>query len=425
MAGNKLSAKAARLDFSRLPGAVLPPATGATGDEHGGGALLRSPGSPGLATGSKPASVPGHHVGFRAKTAPGAMMAYANDARSELVRENEELRERAAQADSLRGQLGDALNDLALWDGAKAARLLDARLVVPSAFANRHEASYAEPAFQSLKLEIENAGGNVQPVKVRLLRPGKAHSAAAGSEHLVASAGPGQGGGAVAQYELVFGHRRHRACLELGLPLLAVVDHLDDQALFVEMERENRARKDLSAWEQGRMYRQALSEGLFPSNRKLAEAIGVDLSALGKALVLADLPAAVVAAFSSPLDLQFRWAKPLADAVAQRPEQTLSAARGLAHDRAGLSPKQVLTVLTTGRRPGVERFHPEALATEALAQAKVREWPLKRADAVVGRLLVDVQGRVSVQIDSDVLAPEAMQGLAAWMQRYLDQGGGH
>jgi ParB family chromosome partitioning protein len=78
------------------------------------------------------------------------------------------------------------------------------------------------------------------------------------------------------KYEVVFGHRRHRACLELGLPVLAVVDNLGGVELFVQMDRENRSRKNLSAWEQGMMYLRALENGLFPSNRQLAEKVGVD-----------------------------------------------------------------------------------------------------------------------------------------------------
>jgi ParB-like chromosome segregation protein Spo0J len=66
------------------------------------------------------------------------------------------------------------------------------------------------------------------------------------------------------------------------------------------MERENRARKNLSAWEQGTMYRRALDEGLYPSQRKLAEALGVDISLVSKSLALARLPDAVVRAFRQP-----------------------------------------------------------------------------------------------------------------------------
>lgn len=265
------------------------------------------------------------------KTAPGAMMAYANDQRSELLKENEDLRSRANQANALEAQLKEAVHDLQAWDGAKPTRLLDPACVTPSAYANRHATSFVGPEFELLKREIADAGMNVQPIKVRAIATvqGKA------------------------TYEIVFGHRRHEACSQLGLPVLAMVDNLDDRTLFVEMDRENRARADLSPWEQGMMYARALDLGLFASARQLAAAIGVDASNLGKALALARLPAEVVAAFASPLDLQYRWV-PSLNAAVQTDLSGLSArAAKIAIDRGSLTAKQIIeTLLDEGRAAG-------------------------------------------------------------------------
>ena len=134
-------------------------------------------------------------------------------------------------------------------------------------------------------------------------------------------------------HEIVFGHRRHQACLELGLPVNAVtVDSMDDKALFEAMDRENRGRKNLSPWEQGRMYDQAIKQGLYPSLRRLSESLGVNLSDASRAVQLAKLPKEIVAAFASPLDLQVRWAKPLADVLQRDPEGVLSRARSCAKE---------------------------------------------------------------------------------------------
>ncbi|PXW97510.1 ParB family chromosome partitioning protein [Sphaerotilus hippei] len=353
---NKLSVKAARLNFSGLPG------------------------MPGVE------ATPVAEAAPRPKTAPGAMMAYANDARSELLKENEELRLRAAEAASLKNQLGDALGDLQQWEGAKATRSIDPHLVIRSRFANRHELSFSTAEFQQLKSEIASAGGNVQPIKVRAI--------AAAQD-------------APASYEIVFGHRRHQACLELGLPVLAVVENLDDRTLFVEMDRENRARKDLSAWEQGVMYRRALKQGLFPSNRRLAEAIGVDLSALGKALALADLPEALVNAFPSPLDLQFRWAKPLADAYSAHPEVVLQRARDLAKQKGKVTAKAVFEQLSQAGTKGVEPFHPLPtcrLEVDGLA---------------VGVIEMTPKGAITVSIDAGVVPGESLPRLGRAMEDFI------
>ena len=197
----------------------------------------------------------------RSRTAPGTM-AHFLATQSSAVSEAEQLRQQ-----------------LKAFEGASVARAMDARSIRPSRWANRHSASFAGSVYVELRDEIASAGGNVQPIKVRPL--------------------PAPDGAVT--HEVVFGHRRHRACLELGLPVLAMVESLDDQQLFAEMERENRARANLSVWEQGMMYRRALDEGLFSSQRKLSEALGVDVALVSKALSVARLPESVVAAFESPL----------------------------------------------------------------------------------------------------------------------------
>lgn len=258
------------------------------------------------------------------KTAPGAMMAFANDQRSDLLKENEQLRQRAERASELEAKLGEALEDLSGWDGAKPTRLLDPQTVGRSRYANRHASNFKNEDFARLKREIQEAGGNVQPIKVRAVAPLE-----------------GQ-----ARYEIVFGHRRHQACLELGIPVLAVVENLDDRSLFVEMERENRERQDLSPWEQGVMYARALDTGLFSSNRQLAAQLGLDHSNVGKSLALARLPEEVVNAFASPLDIQLRWATVLNHALELDVDGLKRRAVEMAAGRGNRSPKAVLAYLT-------------------------------------------------------------------------------
>jgi ParB family chromosome partitioning protein len=193
----------------------------------------------------------------------------------------------------------------------RGAQLLDANLIARSRWANRHPDSFKSPEFESLRAEIESAGGNMQPIMVRPFPEG--------------SRGPhGE------RYEVVFGHRRHEACRQLGLPVSAVLKELDEAALFIHMERENRERAALSAWEQGMMYRRAVEERLFPTKHKLATSIGVDPSQLNKALAIAELPDAVVQAFESPTQIQYRFAQPLISALAKNPDAVTSKAGELA-----------------------------------------------------------------------------------------------
>lgn len=210
---------------------------------------------------------------------------------------------------------------------------LDPRAVTPSRWANRDVTSLSNRAFERLKTEIGQAGGNVQPIKVR-------------------PAGSG--------YEIVFGHRRHRACLELGLSVLAAVVEIDDRALWEEMERENRGRVELSPFEQGRHYRIALDAGLYPSIRRLAAAIGVDPSQAAKVIRIADLPADVISAFKTPSDIQVNWASAIHAALQRDPDVVVSRAHSASKNLGAAYPAKATFNALVGLR-GVEPFHTEDL----------------------------------------------------------------
>lgn len=240
-----------------------------------------------------------------AKSSPGQFGEFMRR-ESEVFKENDELK-----------------NELKEFKTGALTKRIPSMNVVRSKWANRHAESFADGEFKKLKAEIDSSGGNVQPIKVRRL---------AGDHE---------------KFEIIFGHRRHQACLELGLPVLAMVEEANEQQLFAEMDRENRLRKDLRPYEQGLMYRRALDEGLFPSARKMSETLGIDLSNLGKSLSLARMPAVVLEAFSSPLDIQFRWAADLRSALEKNPDFVLDRAKEISQMATKPDAKKILQILTT------------------------------------------------------------------------------
>lgn len=256
------------------------------------------------------------------KTAPGAMMGQANDRRSELLRENEELRIKAANADGLEARFNEVVQDLKAWDGAKPMRVIDPHQVQRGPLANRDLINFTSPEFAVFKQEIKEAGGNVVPIKVRVK---------SGTDGCL--------------YELIYGHRRHQAALETETPLLAIVDNLDDKAAFEEMERENRGHAKPSPWEQGASYDRAIKSGLYPSLRQCAAALGIDPSNMSKALTLANLPIQVIKAFHSPLFIQLRWGPALKAAVEGNSEAVIKRAGELQAMEPRLSPQRVMTEL--------------------------------------------------------------------------------
>ena len=324
---------------------------------------------PGLNLGQKPAADSSDST--KSKTAPGTMMGFLT-AQSTAMVEAEALKERVKTL-----------------EGESPLRKLEPSTIKASKWANRHEASFLTAEFQELKAEVAAAGGNVQPIKVRPL-------------HVLNSSTLSTD----ASYELIFGHRRHRACLELGIPVLATIEETSDVSLFEQMERENRGRRNLSAWEQGAMYRKALDEGLYSSLRRLSESLGVDVSLVSKSVSLARLPETVVSAFQSPLDIQFRWAAPLAAAMQKDPDGTLERARTLADARGDLNAARVFSILIGIPDPVLNGSTAATLA-------------ISKAGKVVGKLSVDSKGRVVVQFEASAIPDSRRKALVTVIENFL------
>jgi ParB family transcriptional regulator, chromosome partitioning protein len=324
---------------------------------------------PGLQAGPKPVADPIDPA--KSKTAPGTMMSFLT-AQSTVMVEAEALKERVKTL-----------------EGESPLRKLDPLTIKASKWANRHEASFLTAEFQELKAEIAAAGGNVQPIKVRPVQV------------LNGSTPPTD-----AAYELIFGHRRHRACLDLGVSVLAAVEEASDVSLFEQMERENRGRKNLSPWEQGTMYRKALDDGLYSSLRRLAESLGVDVSLVSKSVSLARLPEPVVAAFQSPLDIQFRWAAPLAEAMQKDPDGTLERARTLAGARGDLNAAGVFSKMIGLPDPVLNGSTPVTLA-------------ISKAGKVVAKLTADSKGRAVVRFETNAFPDSKRKALVKVIEDFL------
>ena len=327
---------------------------------------------PGLQAGPKPAgeSAPAAEPP-KAKTAPATMMGFLT-AQSGAVQEAEALKARVKSLEE-----------------EAPLRKLDPSMIQPSKWANRHEASFLTAEFQELKAEIAAAGGNVQPIKVRPVSV------------LNGSTPPGG-----PTFELIFGHRRHRACAELGIPVLAAIEEASDVSLFEQMERENRGRKNLSAWEQGTRYRRALDDGLYSSLRRLAEGLGVDVSLVSKSVSLARLPDAVVAAFQSPLDIQFRWAAPLTEAMQKDPDGTLTRALAIAEARVDLAAAAILSKLV-------------GLPESATDRPTSRALTISKAGKVAAKLTSDAKGRAVVGFEAGALPESKRKALVKVIEDLL------
>lgn len=300
-----------------------------------------------------------------AKTGPGQMLQF----RGQML---------AAE-----GELGKLRERLREHEGSAPTRKLKPGTIVPSKWANRHAMSFKAPEFMRLKEDIERAGGNVQAIRVRPI-----------------SAEPGK-------YEIVFGHRRHRACLELGIDVLATIEtqQMSEFELFATMDRENRERADLSPFEQGSMYRRALNEELFGSNRRLAEALGVSHTWVANVLAVADLPPPILDCFRSPLEIQHRHAKDINLALEKDRKGVLRRADRLRQLAGKLAASAVVDTLLG--------------AQGSTQDIDVTPKPLVIAGKQAGKWYRDRTGRVNLQFESGLIPEDRLEEVLAAFARVI------
>jgi ParB family transcriptional regulator, chromosome partitioning protein len=275
---------------------------------------------------------------------------------------------------------------------------LDPSSIGLTEFANRHERSLTttDETFRAFKDNIRLHGQDT-PVRVR----------------------PGSPGGKTA-YELVEGHRRHAAILQLnkeiegGFPILARLDAKasDAKDLVLKMYRENAEREDLSAFEIGGMFAQWLRSRLYKSQREISAATHLHETTVGQYVAIADLPAEVIAAFRDPRMIAVRWSKDLAKACRDRLKVVLSRAAKLAKSDPPLAAEAVYRALT-------------AMPT---SDGKPRRSKLSESVKVDDKVLFTIAlkgGRLSLnpkQITEDDL-PALYEDLKAYARKWLEQRG--
>jgi ParB family transcriptional regulator, chromosome partitioning protein len=226
-------------------------------------------------------------------------------------------------------------------ESGKVVLELDPKQVRASSLANRHALSLDGKDEELVQLKADIARhGQLEPIRVRPAVDG--------------------GGG----YEIVYGHRRHAACLALdteqpeGWKLLALLDAgaSELRSHVLKMYQENAARKNLSAYEQGHMFHLWLEQKVFDSQVAIAEEIRVSRQLVSKYLKLVQLPSEILRAFRDPRVIALRWIDELEPALDKDRAGVLARAEKLAALTPPLGAEEVLQALIHGREaPRKER----------------------------------------------------------------------
>jgi ParB family transcriptional regulator, chromosome partitioning protein len=201
---------------------------------------------------------------------------------------------------------------------------LDPTDLVETRFRDRDERGFIDDDFAELVLSIKNEGQR-QPIEVRKSKE------------------------EVGKYDVVFGHRRARACRTLGIKVRAIVVDVSDLELVIRMDAENAKRANLSPIENARKYRLWIEIGLM-THQDIAERIGKDRSVVTKILGLNEIPGDILSVFEDPRQISLREGTKLVAAL-RRPgvlEHARTEAPRLKEESLSVNTK--IAILCSGRK---------------------------------------------------------------------------
>ena len=93
------------------------------------------------------------------------------------------------------------------------------------------------------------------------------------------------------KYEIIFGCRRHIACLKLGIPFLAIKKNISNiQKAIAAQDAENKVRNDVSNYSNATLYKKLLDDKAFNTQKELAEKLRLPTSSLTELMSFTKIP---------------------------------------------------------------------------------------------------------------------------------------
>lgn len=97
------------------------------------------------------------------------------------------------------------------------------------------------------------------------------------------------------QYEIIFGRRRHQACLKLGIPFMAIKKDIPNtQEAIVSQDAENKFRNNVSDYSNAILYQKLISDGVFKTENELAKKLNVPKSSFSELMSYNKIPGEIV-----------------------------------------------------------------------------------------------------------------------------------
>lgn len=97
------------------------------------------------------------------------------------------------------------------------------------------------------------------------------------------------------KYEVIFGRRRHIACMRLGIPFLVIRKDIPNvQDAIASQDAENKIRNDVSNYSNAMLYKRLLLDDVFKTEKELSEKLRISYSTFNELMAYSKIPEEIV-----------------------------------------------------------------------------------------------------------------------------------
>jgi len=216
------------------------------------------------------------------------------------------------------------------------------------------------------------------------------------------------------RYEVIAGSRRlWAACYVLKqfnnkFQLKAILKTLDDKQAAIECEKEN-DREELSAFERGMYYHRLLDQGVFDSQRQLADSLNIPQSSLQELLEFGKIEKEVIDVFVDPREIKRSWGKSInqlfSNSISR--EAILKKIEDINKSETTYTPQKIFNCLQKAGR----------LAVEITSSTKFEELNKEVKDPKTKRVVIKMErtrtNKIRINIDNKITMskPEILKNM--------------
>ncbi len=97
------------------------------------------------------------------------------------------------------------------------------------------------------------------------------------------------------KYQIIFGRRRHLACMQLSIPFLVIKkDSLSIQEAISCQDAENKFRNNVSNYSNAILYKKLINDNAFSSEKELAHKLRLSTSSLNELMAYTKIPSEII-----------------------------------------------------------------------------------------------------------------------------------